>query len=623
MKLEDYNIAEHLPESLDRTNLHEVAEVADEKLHELDLLAEVCGIYPRIDELSSNLIDALASQLHVDFYDRQLPLDVRRTLVKNSIPWHMKKGTPAAVKAVLSTVFGETELREWYNYGGAPYHFQVITERKHINKAELEAMHRAIDATKSLRSWLDTVVLKVGDPFYLNRGSRPISWTVRGKERTTEKHTTTYDGVLNACGGTETVTTRTTRHIPHTAWTYSGRLINGRLNTNGHSTRNTTQSEREVITTRQRSLFDFPRMSTNCSGRVRRSRRDIGCDVTLTQRIFTGGTSNGGRVKASMSTETVIRESWRDVFKPERGLTNSRASPQINKAEAEHIKGETSSEEKTTTAYTFAGPLTNGRLQSNSAASYDVMRTVHIARWREVVTRTGGDILNEVKHHTLTEIERSTQHIEHYSEQTDAGLNGAHASRKDWITTETSEKHSVRFANPPFRLNETNSHTNWKDIGEDIELEQVLFTANTLNDAEHRDETEKITKKLSQTWRKFEPGETLNGLQQIILNRASLLSGTTTSTESSTRTARLFTGAILGGKLKTNAGTPERVTRTVHIPKWRNVTVYEAERLLNSTKRYEHIETVSHKDPDKVYTKFSPKRGTLLNNHAVLGYLRL
>ena len=85
----------------------------------------------------------------------------------------------------------------------------------------------------------------------------------------------------------------------------------------------------------------------------------------------------------------------------------------------------------------------------------------------------------------------------------------------------------------------------------------------------------------------------------------------------------MFTGAILGGKLKTNAGTPERVTRTVHIQKWRNVTVYEAKRLLNSTKRYEHIETVSHKDPDNVYTKFSPKRGTLLNNHAVLGYLRL
>ena len=112
MNIKDYNISESLPESIDRDNVREVAKVIDEKLHELDVMTELCNLYPRIDELSSNLIDALAIQLHVDFYDTTLDLENRRALVKNSILWHMKKGTPFAVAGVISAAFDKTEVKE-------------------------------------------------------------------------------------------------------------------------------------------------------------------------------------------------------------------------------------------------------------------------------------------------------------------------------------------------------------------------------------------------------------------------------------------------------------------------------------------------------------------------------
>lgn len=40
--------------------------------------AKECIILPRIDELDSDIIDILAWEMHVDFYDPTLPLDTRR-----------------------------------------------------------------------------------------------------------------------------------------------------------------------------------------------------------------------------------------------------------------------------------------------------------------------------------------------------------------------------------------------------------------------------------------------------------------------------------------------------------------------------------------------------------------
>lgn len=157
MNIKDYNISESLPESIDRDNVREVAKVIDEKLHELDVMTELCNLYPRIDELSSNLIDALAIQLHVDFYDTTLDLENRRALVKNSILWHMKKGTPFAVAGVISAAFDKTEVKEWYEYGGEPYHFKIVTEYVTTEKDKLAQMRRAIESVKNVRSWLDAI----------------------------------------------------------------------------------------------------------------------------------------------------------------------------------------------------------------------------------------------------------------------------------------------------------------------------------------------------------------------------------------------------------------------------------------------------------------------------------
>lgn len=84
-------------------------------------------ILPRIDELDGPILDILAWQLHVDIWDTSDPVELKRTLLKSSLSWHMRKGTVGLVQEVLDTYFepGAATLQEWYQYNPSPPNFPL------------------------------------------------------------------------------------------------------------------------------------------------------------------------------------------------------------------------------------------------------------------------------------------------------------------------------------------------------------------------------------------------------------------------------------------------------------------------------------------------------------------
>ena len=83
----------------------------------IDVTGQVIMIPSIMHIEDSNLIDILAWQFHVDFYDASKPLEFRKNLVQMSIQWHMTKGTPALIQWVLDTYWpGGASLSEWFEY---------------------------------------------------------------------------------------------------------------------------------------------------------------------------------------------------------------------------------------------------------------------------------------------------------------------------------------------------------------------------------------------------------------------------------------------------------------------------------------------------------------------------
>ena len=158
-ELQHTSLLDILPPNLLRDEqIKTAAQALDAELQKITEATKEALLLPRLDELPEAVIDFLAWQWHVDFYEPVgMDIETKRKLIKNSIAWHRIKGTPAAVEQVVSAVFDTSHVQEWFEYGGKPYHFKVITEDVTTDQDVLSQMRRAINVAKNTRSWLETI----------------------------------------------------------------------------------------------------------------------------------------------------------------------------------------------------------------------------------------------------------------------------------------------------------------------------------------------------------------------------------------------------------------------------------------------------------------------------------
>lgn len=115
-----------LPEALKRDEsmnalAHGIAQVLSDRAKEIESLA----LYARIEELPEELLDILAYDFNVAWWDWSLKLEDKRRMIRES--WHVRRhlGTKYAVELAVSAAFGSGAVEEWFEYGGEPYHFRI------------------------------------------------------------------------------------------------------------------------------------------------------------------------------------------------------------------------------------------------------------------------------------------------------------------------------------------------------------------------------------------------------------------------------------------------------------------------------------------------------------------
>ena len=156
-KLKDVELKSILPTSISEDeNVRKTADAVSNELTAVTTLIPNVLVYSHIDQLPENLLDLLAWQFHVEDYDDSADIDIKRKQVKTAIAVHRYKGTVYAVKVVVEALAGGAKVREWYEYGGNPYHFRVEQMPDKVRcGGSVEAFTRAIENAKNVRSWLD------------------------------------------------------------------------------------------------------------------------------------------------------------------------------------------------------------------------------------------------------------------------------------------------------------------------------------------------------------------------------------------------------------------------------------------------------------------------------------
>lgn len=116
-------------------------------------------IYSRIDELPEDLLDILAEDFKVDWWDGDYTLEEKRQTLKDSWRVHRMLGTKAAVETAISAIYPETQVSEWFEYGGEPYHFRLLIDSTYegVDPAKHQRVLDRVEYYKNLRSVLDEV----------------------------------------------------------------------------------------------------------------------------------------------------------------------------------------------------------------------------------------------------------------------------------------------------------------------------------------------------------------------------------------------------------------------------------------------------------------------------------
>lgn len=239
-------------------------------------------------------------------------------------------------------------------------------------------------------------------------------------------------------------------------------------------------------------------------------------------------------------------------------------------------------------------PTLNGRLRLNAAPKTTRSRTYHVADWRSRITQRSDT------------------------------LNHGGGAWKTWSTSSSKTTQERRFRLPFYTLNKCGTKTTTReDVGYDTEITETLFSGARLNGSPSQKKSTTVTDTQTQTYRVFIGGRLNGSGQRLMLNSAASQTRSMTRKTSKTTVRGLFSRNLLCGKLKFNDCQHESVTRTVHVPVWRDVVHRHGAALLNDAQHETHSKTITHTVPSRQEKYFDPKHGTLLNSHAVLGYMTL
>lgn len=139
-----------------------LASVTAQELFEMYEDNNLLAIYTRIDTLDEVLLDILAYDFKVDWWDLGYSLEEKRKTFKSLWSVHRLLGTPKAVITAITAIYDGAELKEWWQYEGEPFHFKIDIDAGNSvpDYTKLQEAVSNIKYYKSLRSVLENISFK-------------------------------------------------------------------------------------------------------------------------------------------------------------------------------------------------------------------------------------------------------------------------------------------------------------------------------------------------------------------------------------------------------------------------------------------------------------------------------
>ncbi|TCI25580.1 phage tail protein I [Exiguobacterium sp. SH5S4] len=162
--LRDFSLRDILPRSL--TSQPENAALTEAITEMFRFVLEQTDVLDPTNPIPEMLLDIIAKEEHLDYYDDQLSADQKRALIQSSWSVHRKKGTAQAIEDVVSIILDKARIVEWFEYGGDPYHFRIEIDGPLRSERDLPSAFRAVEKNKRKSTRLESIWFRRDDSIY-------------------------------------------------------------------------------------------------------------------------------------------------------------------------------------------------------------------------------------------------------------------------------------------------------------------------------------------------------------------------------------------------------------------------------------------------------------------------
>ena len=135
-------------------NLYALASAIAEELETLFSQNKLLAVYANVSSLPEELLDILAKDFKVDWYLPDTTVEAKREQIAAQFMVHRLLGTKGAIVYALSAICPGSDVEEWFEYGGDPYHFRIVCDLTDqttpISQSDLERIAKAVKPTRAV-----------------------------------------------------------------------------------------------------------------------------------------------------------------------------------------------------------------------------------------------------------------------------------------------------------------------------------------------------------------------------------------------------------------------------------------------------------------------------------------
>lgn len=153
MKLSDLEFIRLLPVFMKKEEDNQaLAKAMDLIFRDPNKHLQTISTWSQIENLLDDELNELAYELDIDWYDSGSDRQTKISQIKSALKVKKRRGTRWSVEQILSDVFGQAYVREWYEFDGEPYTFEVAIKDPITTQDEYDRMVTLINKGKNIRS---------------------------------------------------------------------------------------------------------------------------------------------------------------------------------------------------------------------------------------------------------------------------------------------------------------------------------------------------------------------------------------------------------------------------------------------------------------------------------------